>query len=120
MNKKSKVVSFCLLFMVTSPQAFSAAKQTNNLEIQKIRAVGNYNAGTTYDNSIELWFSSAVEISGTNCTIGYRVYVDAKYTHIISAAYMAFASGKKVNIQVDDLLPIRNGSCEISYLDVLK
>lgn len=45
--------------------------------------------------------------------------IDKEHHHLISAAYMAFASGKKVNIHVDTDLPIRTGVCEIAFLDVI-
>jgi len=48
-----------------SKNAFSENITIQNLEISKIRAVGDY-AGTTYDNTIELWFSRYLEISMGN------------------------------------------------------
>ena len=52
------------------------------------------------------------------CNETTRVYVDVKHKHIISTAYLAVASKKKVNIHIDDALPIRTGACEISFLDL--
>lgn len=121
MSFLGKVIPLLLLGGFWSPISYSADIHINNLEISKIRAVGNYKVADTYDNTIELWFTTSLTIpSNMNCSATYRVYVDAKNTHIVSAAYLAFSSGKKVNIQIDDLLPIRSSACEVSYLDVLK
>lgn len=80
--------------------------------------MGDYQ-GTTYDNTVELWFAAPVVWpSGSNCTATFRVYIDAKNKHVVSAAYLALATGRKVNINVDDTLPNRAGSCEVSYLDI--
>ena len=103
--------------------SFFVQAETNNakgLTISKIRAVGNYESGTTYDNTVELWFSEPISWPETSgCTATYRVYINADNQHMISAAYLAFASGKKVNINANEALPIRNGSCELSYLDII-
>ena len=43
--------------------SFFVQAETNNvksLTINKIRAVGNYESGTTYDNTVELWFSEPI------------------------------------------------------------
>lgn len=91
----------------------------DNLKIYKIRAVGDY-SGNTFDNTIEIWFTTPLTFPAQSlCTVTGRVYVDKNHDHIISAAYMAFAAGKTVNINVDTNLTIRNGSCEISFLDVV-
>jgi len=53
---KDKILSaFVLVLFLFSKNAFSENITIQNLEISKIRAVGDY-AGTTYDNTIELWF----------------------------------------------------------------
>jgi hypothetical protein len=90
-----------------------------NLTISKIRAVGDYQ-GTKYDNTIEIWFSSLPNWpSGAPCTNALpRVIIDAKNKQLVAAAYLAMATGKKIDINVDDTLPIRDGACEVSYLDV--
>jgi len=93
--------------------------EIDGLSITRIRAVGDYQ-GTTYDNTVELWFSAPlVWPAGSPCTVTYRVEVDAANKHVVAAAYMAVAAGKKVNINVDDTLPIRNGTCQVSFLDVM-
>lgn len=118
--KKSIFKLLLLVSAVSSATTQAATQKIDNLTIKMIRAVGDYHAGTTFDDTIELWFTSPLEWnSEMNCSITYRVYVDASKTHIVSAAYMAFASGKKVSINADDALPRRSGSCEISYFDVL-
>jgi hypothetical protein len=93
--------------------------EIDGLTLSKIRAVGDYSQGTTYDNTVELWFTTPLAWpAGSACTITYRVEVDANNKHLVAAAYLALATGKKVNINVDDTLPIRNGTCQVSYLDV--
>jgi hypothetical protein len=117
--KKLVVVTILLAASFVSSLANANGQQINDLKIKMIRAVGNYHAGDTFDNSIELWFTASLEwAENMNCSINYRVYIDASHTHLISAAYMAFASGKTVNIHADDSLPLRSGSCELSYIDV--
>lgn len=115
---KSKCALFFSLLIIMG--AVSAGTvEINGKILSKIRVVGDY-PGTTYDNSVELWFTTPITWpAGINCTNTSRVYIDAKHDHLVSAAYMALASGKTVNFFADDQLPNRNGSCEISYLDVL-
>jgi len=96
-------------------------EKINGLTIKFIRAVGDYSAGNTYDNTIELHFTTGlIWPTDSSCKVTYRVMIDAKNTHLISAAYMAYTSGMKVNINADDSLPIRGGACELSYLDIVK
>lgn len=114
-NQKFLIILLCCF----SVNVLAADIGIDNLKISKIRAVGDY-SGTTFDNSIEIWFTTPLVFSAQSpCTVTGRVYVDKKHEHIISAAYMAFAAGKTVNINVDTNLTIRNGSCEISFLDVV-
>ena len=109
-------ITFILL--VTAGLATAEGVHINNLTISKIRAVGDY-PGNTYDDSIELWFTTTlVWPDNMECTAGYRVYIDASKAHLISAAYAAQMAGKKVNIYADDSLTVRNGSCELAYLDI--
>lgn len=90
----------------------------DGLRIQKIRAVGDYQ-GTTYDNTIELWFTTPLGWpAGSACTSTQRVFVDARNKHVVSAAYLALAMGRPVTINVDDTLPVRFGACEVSFLDI--
>jgi hypothetical protein len=106
--------------LILSNPIFAGTAQINGKLLKQVRVVGDY-PGTTYDNSVELWFTTPITWpSNINCTNTARVYVDAKHTHMISAAYMALASGKTVNFFADDQLPSRNGSCEISFIDVIK
>lgn len=90
----------------------------NSLQIDFIRAVGDY-SGSTFDNTIELWFTTPLVWPSSACTDTRRVYVDSKHQHIISAAYTAFVANKKISVHVDSTLPKRGGACEVSYLDIL-
>ena len=114
-----KTLCCIFLFMAISNSSLAQSYEINNLTIAKLRAVGDY-PGSTYDDSLEIWFSTPLVFpAGSPCTDTFRVYVDKKHQHLISAAYMAFASGKKVNIYVYPELPIRGASCEISFIDVV-
>ncbi|TDF38550.1 hypothetical protein EYS14_12845 [Alteromonadaceae bacterium M269] len=85
----------------------------HNLKISFIRTVGNYSAGTTFDNTIELHFSTPLQWpAGSSCTSTGRVMIDAANQHMISAAYLAYTSDLNVTINADDTLPIRAGACE--------
>ncbi|WP_028864981.1 hypothetical protein [Psychromonas aquimarina] len=117
--KKYKSVLLTSILFLSSPLLAQTAHIENKI-IKQVRVIGDY-SGTTYDNSVELWFTTPISWpSNINCTNTDRVYIDAKHTHIVSAAYMALASEKTVNFDADDQLPNRSGSCEISFLDVLK
>lgn len=108
-----------LLFFIFSSETHATAFNISGLTIDFIRSVGNYYQSTTFDNTVELWFTSELNFpSSLSCTENRRIYIDASYSHLVSAAYMAFLSGKTVDVQLDDSLPIRNGTCEISYIDV--
>jgi len=108
-----------LILSLTSACVNAENFQLNNLSIKKIRSVGDY-SGATFDNTIELWFTQPlVWPSSSSCTDTNRVYIDSKHSHLISAAYTAFASGRKVNINADDSLTKRGGACELSFLDLL-
>jgi hypothetical protein len=111
---------FCAaLLIAVSNHSAAQSYEINNLTITKLRAVGDY-PGATYDNTLEIWFTAPLVFpTGSPCTETFRVYVDKKHQHIVSAAYMALAVGKKVNIYVDPALPIRGASCEISFLDIV-
>jgi hypothetical protein len=43
---------------------------------------------------------------------GSRIYKQPQ------TAYLALSSGRKVDIKLDDTLPIRDGACEVSFLDL--
>lgn len=106
--------------MLFSGALLAGTVTINGKQLSRVRVVGDY-PGSTYDNSVELWFTSPIVWpSAVNCTNTARVYIDAKHTHIVSAAYMALAAGKTVNFYADDQLPNRNGSCEIAFLDVMQ
>jgi hypothetical protein len=47
------------------------------------------------------------------------VYISSKNPHLVAAAYMAYSTGKTVNVALDESLTNRYGACEVSYLDVL-
>lgn len=117
MKYASKI--FLLLLIVFSVSAQAGTAEIKGKKLSKIRVVGDY-PGTTYDDSIELWFTTPIVWPSTvNCTNTSRVYISAEKQHLVSAAYMALAAGKTVNFFVDDQLTNRSGSCEISFLDVL-
>lgn len=106
--------------LVAGGGAYAADFVQTGLTLVKIRAVGDYQ-GTVYDNTIELWFSAPLSWpAGSSCASAPipRVYVDAKNKQLVAAAYLALTTGKKIDINVDDTLPIRGGSCEVSYLDI--
>ncbi|WP_445114737.1 hypothetical protein [Acinetobacter sp. WZC-1] len=106
------------IFLGSTTIAAATEFDLNNLTIKKIRAVGNYSS-PIYANTVELWFTTPLTYpNGMKCNEITRVYVDVKHKHIISTAYLAVASKKKVNIHIDDALPIRTGACEISFLDL--
>ena len=112
---------FLGLAVIAAPIFASAAGASQNgFTISKIRAVGDY-PGTTFDNTIELWFTAPLNPypAGTACTSTFRVYVDAKHKHLVSAAYVAMTTGKKVDLFLDDTLPVRDGACEVAYLDIV-
>lgn len=109
------VICICLSSVTLTT---AAEFDLNNLTIKKIRAVGSY-SNSIYANTVELWFTIPLTYpNGMRCNETTRVYIDIKHKHIISTAYLAVATGKKVNIHIDDALPIRTGACEISFLDL--
>ncbi len=112
------------LLLMASSFSFSVIAQDitfSDLKIKWIRTVGDYSVGDTADGTIELWFDKALALPDNfPCSNKSRIYIDAKHQHIISAAYLAFASDLKVRITVDSNLPVRFDSCEISLLDVFK
>jgi len=112
-----KLFALYLLFFLSIPNVYAAGYYIENLTIKKIRTVGEY---SNFSNTVELWFNETLTYpSGAQCTSTFRVLVDAKHKHIISAAYLALMAGKKVSVYVNESLPIRGGSCELSYLDVI-
>jgi hypothetical protein len=117
MIKRYKFLSIAMLVLTSN--VFALEYDQNNLTISKIRAVGDY-AGTTYDGTLEIWFSAPlVWPSQFPCSATHNVIINKNNPHLVSAAYMAFAAGKKVNVHVDTDLPIRGGQCEISFIDVI-
>lgn len=117
-NRKIRTKAAIAAFLAAS--SINAANvEQQNLSVEKIRAVGNYE-GTVVDNTVELWFSTPLSWSaGSKCTDTRRVYIDASHQHLVAVAFLALTTGKKVAINTDDNLPIRAaGACEISYIDV--
>lgn len=115
---KNTILSFALLSI--SSTAIATDAYFDNLTIKKIRAVGNYIDGTTFDNTIEIWLAAPPSIPAhMGCPAGHLFYIDARNTHLISAAYIAFSAGKKVSVNIDNSLPIRASSCEVSFIDIL-
>lgn len=112
-------ISITLVIIFSSAFSNAATQKIDSLTIKMIRSVGEYHSGDTFDDTVELWFTTSLAwTADVGCTANFRVYIDASKTHMISAAYMAFAAGKKVNINADDTLPVRSGACELSYIDV--
>ena len=114
--------SVAVLFVAAAlvfPNVVIAANQSaSGLKIKSIRAVGNY-AGTAFDNTIELWFTTPLAWpEASPCRNTVRVYVDTTNEHIVSAAYFSVSSNKTVRINVDTTLPIRGNACEVSWMDV--
>lgn len=108
-----------VLIAFTCLGANAGGQFIEGLTIKKLRAVGNYHAADTFDDTLEVWFTTGLTWSeDVSCTNTYRVYVDGSKNHMVSLLYMAFASGKEVDIFADDSLPQRSGSCEISYVDL--
>lgn len=115
---KEAVLMFALLIAGGGANATDYVQ--TGLTLVKVRAVGDYQ-GTAFDNTIELWFSAPLSWpAGSSCASATvpRVYIDAKNKQLVAAAYLALATGKKIDISVDDTLPIRAGACEVSYLDI--
>jgi hypothetical protein len=102
-----------------SGSSFAAPAEWDNLKILKIRAVGNY-SDATFANTIEVWISNPPNLpSGLSCTVNFRVYINANSKNMVAAAYLPLASGKTVNMFLDDTaLPIRAEACEASWLDI--
>lgn len=112
------ILPFAIALVVLNTQA--ADHYAEGLYINKIRTVGNYIQGTVFDNTIEIWFTAPPTIPAfMGCTSSYRAYIDARNTHMVSAAYIAYTAGKKVAINLDNTLPIRDNSCEVSYFDLM-
>lgn len=110
-------VALTLVGLSISIQPASATNvQYFGLTIAKIRAVGDYQ-GTTFDNTLEVWPSTPLAAS-SNCTSSFRFYIDSKNKHLLATIYLALATGKKIDVNLDDTLPIRDNACEASYIDL--
>ncbi|WP_157522293.1 hypothetical protein [Mitsuaria sp. 7] len=121
--KRSKLGAMCaaagLLTAMSTLPAHAAEETIEGLKIAKIRSVGNY-SNDLYDNTVELWFTTPLNVpSNLTCRETQRVIIDAKFKHLIAAAHAALASGRLVNVHIDDTLPQRAGSCEVSWMDIL-
>jgi len=67
-----------LSLMLLTGSASASNERNDGLTIKFIRAVGNYSAGNTYDNTIELHFTTGlIWPAGSLCTVTYRVMIDA-------------------------------------------
>lgn len=121
-------MSLCELFRVGSAACFfvifafwvqpvrASNVQYSGLQIAKVRAVGDYQ-GVAFDNTLEVWPVTLL-VAGANCTSLNRFYIDAKNKHLISIVYLALSMGRKIDVNLDDSLPIRDGACEASYVDL--
>lgn len=120
LTNSATLAKLVLTVALASMNAHASAtdRQQTGLTLSKIRAVGDYQ-GTLFDNTIELWFTTAlVWPAGSACTSTIRVIIDAKNKHLVAVAYLALSTGRKVDISLDETLPIRDGACEVSFLDL--
>lgn len=118
LGKNKAMLAFAALFLLAQPASAADIETQTGITIGKLRAVGNYNAGTLYDNTLEVWPNSPLPTSSI-CTVTSRFYINSAQTHMISAVLLAFAAGRKISVNLDPTLPVRNGACEASYVDVL-
>jgi hypothetical protein len=102
-----------------SMPAIADEYQINGLAISFVRVVGPYQ-DATYRDTVELHFTAPLVFpAGVPCTDTSRVYIDAKNYHLVAAAYAAYLKPRRINISVNNSLPLRGGACEISFLDIL-
>ena len=96
--------------------------EETDVVINSIRPVSGDYPSEKHKNTVELHHEVRSYCSLSACADSnkYRVVIDGSDTHMISAAYMAFAAGKKVNIFIDSGLGTRNGICVASYITVKK
>ena len=117
--KKLAFLSVSAVFMMSAFNVHATRCTETDISISKIRAVGDYTSGDQHDNTLEIQHSSRSWCDFTECENNkYRVVIDKDRTHLVAAAYMAFASGKLVDITIDNALTVRSGICEVSILDV--
>lgn len=118
LNKSIKSAAAVGLGMAIMQTATAGYVTYSGLTIAKIRAVGDYQ-GTTFDNTLEVWPTTPLPPTvGSNCTSTFRFYIDAKNKHLVAAIYLALATHSKIDVTLDDALPIRDSACEASYVDV--
>ena len=119
MKKLQLLLGFISLIFISNVSA-DICEETN-VTINAIRPVSASNHNEKHKNTVELHHSERNYCSLSDCAPAnrYRVIIDANDTHVVSAAYMAFVAGKKVNITIDTGLGNRSGICVISYLTVL-
>ncbi len=118
-RKNSALILSVIAFIVTASDSYAARCKEDDISISMVRAVGDYPSSTAHASTVEIWTGNRPWCNLVACTSKNRAVVDSKHAHVISAAYMAFASGKKVNITIDDALTTRNGICEITHIDVV-
>ena len=120
--KKILSLLFVTISVILTSNVNAATCSESNVTINSIRPVsGNY-PSEKHQNTIELHHDSRDWCSLSDCVVSnrYRVVVEATDEHIVSAAYMAFVAGKKVDIHIDTSLGTKNGICVVSYLTVKK
>lgn len=106
--------------LLISSSVNAATCKESNVTINLIRAVsGNY-TDDKHKNTVELHHDTKSYCDLSTCSNKYRVIIEGSDKHIISAAYMAFAAGKKVDINIDTDLGVKYGICTVSYLTVQK
>ncbi len=121
MNRLLAKSLLCAAIVAGSGSSFATPAEWDGLTIQRIRAVGDYaGSDTTFDNTVEVWIASPPALpAGLGCTVNMRVYLNANNKHLVAAAYLALSMGKKIDVMLDDTLPIRASACEASFIDVL-
>jgi hypothetical protein len=112
-----RTAAIAFLGIASAQSATAGYAVYSGVSIQKLRVVGDYQ-GTTFDNTLEVWPTTPLPPSASNCTSTYKFYIDSKHRHLVAAVYLALASGKKIEVTVDDALPVREGACEAAYLDI--
>jgi hypothetical protein len=106
------------VLMIVAINVHATRCTETDVAISKLRAVGDYTSGDQHDDTLELHHNSRNWCGLTECSSNHRVIIDKERSHLVAAAYMAFASGKLVDITIDTVWPTRSGICVVSILDV--
>ena len=99
-----------LLLIAQTGLSHAVPHQFSGIAIGKLRALGDYQ-GATYDNTLEIHPVVPLNVPPTLlCTSQERLFIDARHMHLIVAAQLALATGRTINVGVDDSLPLRDGA----------